>query len=148
METHFQSKFLFSFVAVLILVGAFFLFNLKNPKNNITPLTQINATITEVKDNSVMVKGIVKSSSLSSSSTEKIIEVMITPDTKLQKNVYVVPKNMKLGVTFTPETKLTTITIKDLFVGMKIDLKTNKDILSSNKLTAVSILYENIEYKK
>ncbi len=113
------------------------------------PTKEMSGNIIGIDGNFIFIRGVARSSYQSnSSSPETNIKVMITPDTKLQKKIYIVPKNVKYGVTFTPETKLIDMTVKDLFVGMNVYIRTNEDILSSNKLTATNVLYENLQYQK
>ncbi len=142
-------------LVVLGLLGAA-LFYVKFPGYFIKPenfSNQISGQITEVKNGSIVVDGIVKSSDPEGKRQEKkIIEFKITPETLLKKTALVIGEQ-KLrpdgsSEPFTPEKKEMQGRSSDLTPNTTITLlKSKENLFNTNNATALEINYFGFEYQ-
>lgn len=117
----------------------------KKPQAN--ALYQMDGQIIEVKSDSIVVKGMLKSSDPKIKEI-KTIEFTFIPQTFFIKTLYIVPKNIKPGVPYTPETKKEQGTKSDLTVGKSISLRSSDNLLDIVHPTALTINYEMFELQK
>lgn len=129
------------FLAVLGLI--FFVYKPSFNKSAIpTPLDRITGKIVAMKDDNITILSTVQSLK------NKNIDVVVTPATAITKVVYITPKNVKSGESYIPETKRIPIAMNDLSLGMTIYLQTKENLLISDKVTALNIVYETFDQQK
>lgn len=107
----------------------------------------MDGQIIEVKSGSIVVKGMLKLSDPKIRET-KTIEFTFISETVFNKTLYIVPKNIKPGVTFTPETKKEQGNISDLSVGKSVSLRSRDNLFDVSYTSALIINYEIIERQK
>lgn len=97
--------------------------------------------ILQLKDNIITINGTINND-------KKTIEVQLTSATVINKKIYIVPKGIKPGVTYTPEIKNTQGSIADLTPGISIYLESKENLYTTDKVTAVKIDIETFENQK
>ena len=131
-------------VLILLGLGLTFVSYKKNHQSfsgQAPKLNRITGRIIQIKDNVIIIQSAAKG-------VAKNVKVTVTPNTKIEKVVYVVPKNVKVGVAYTPETKRVEIQIGDLSVGMTVYVQSNDNLFMTNNIKATNIIYENLEQPK
>lgn len=112
-NTNNKTKLILALGIFVLLIGIAYLFVSFNKENTYT----MRGSIVEVKDNSVVVKGVVKLNQANSKEEDKTIEIVFTGNTDFMSKVMTIPKDRNQGV-FVPK--------EEEMVGSKSDLKVNK----------------------
>lgn len=124
-------------IAILLVVGIWFLFNIRNFSEDETAdfSYRANGRIVEVKVDALVIGGIF--------GEYNTAELIITPETVFNNMVIVISKNqMESEGQFIPETEDRNGSFSDLSVGVQIiGIKTNEDLSIVNKATAIEIKY-------
>lgn len=131
-------------LVMLISVGLTFLFAYKYFQKAQYSNQMVNGTVKGVKDGSIVVEGLVRSSDPQNHFDKKrTIEFAITSQTILKKSIIrATIDQIKSGKPFHPETVIATGTISDLAEGIDIFKITSKDnLLSAEKAIAAEIYY-------
>ena len=113
LTSHNKTKLILALGVFVLLIGLAYFFISFNKDNTYT----VRGSIVEVRDNSVVVKGAVKSNQANSREEDQTIEIFFTSNTDFMSKVLTIPKDRLQGP-FVPK--------EEEVVGNKSDLKVNK----------------------
>lgn len=113
LTSHNKTKLILALGIFILLIGVAYFFVVFNKDNTYN----IRGSIVEVRDNSVVVKGVVQLNQTNSREEDQTIEVFFTPQTDFMSKVLTIPKDRLQGP-FVPK--------EQEMVGDKSDLKVNK----------------------
>lgn len=132
-------------IVTLVVVFVFFYYFKKQPASY-----KMTGQVTEVKSDSIVVKGTVEVLVESQLSTKenRTIEFVITPETVFNKTAYIIPKNIKNGVTFTPETVKSFGAKSDLTPGLAVQLESRDNLFDLDNASILNINYEILQRQK
>ena len=130
------------FLFVILIAGVF----LQKKFSIFTGAFQYNVrgSVLEVKDNSVVVQGFIKSTRPNSKEESKTLELFFTPETNYKAIVLIMPKIRPSGP-FTPEEKKGSGSKADLQKGISIYSSVSQSIFKGGILYVDDIEYHNIE---
>lgn len=138
-------------IIFLIIAGAILLFLYKDTYINQKPyLYQMSGHIIEVKENSIVITGPVKSLDPTNTRQEqKTIEFQVIPQTVLKNTANIITiENIKSGEPFTPKTEEKPGYVSDLAVSMKIiSIQSKEDLFAVDKAIADEINYFTYDFK-
>lgn len=104
----------------------------------------VNGRIVEVKNNSIVVEGMVRSLDEGALKREtRTIEFAFTSSTAIKKTRIVIPEDSSAGIVYFPKTEETEGSRTDLVVGRSVNrLHSKENLFKVDKATLVNINYE------
>jgi len=110
---------------------------------------ELSGQIIEVRDNSIIVEGVAKSSDPNINRQEnRTIEIKITNETIIKKNVVVITTaQINSGESFQPETQVREGVISELVIGIRvIKIESRDNLFTKDKAVAAEINYLIYEF--
>jgi|SRR3989344_3429973 len=139
-------------ILIILVAGGAFLLIQKNllVKEKVTYRMWGTLTSVELLKNKLTLKGVAESSEKEMTQVARTVEFTFDNNTKLVKNVRVIPKNIEPGVTYTPERREFPGQLLDLTAATPlIDLiESDDNLLVEGEAYAKSIKYTTYEMEK